>query len=61
MPFSATQKDLETIILSQSDKERQIPYDITYMWNPKFEFISKTETDSQTQSGYQRGKEVEEG
>ena len=37
MPFAATQKDLETITLSQSDKERQIPYDITYMWNPKYE------------------------
>ena len=48
MPFAATQKDLETITLSQSDKERQIPYDITYMWNPKYELIYKTETDSQT-------------
>ena len=25
--------DLEIIILSQSDRERQIPYKITYMWN----------------------------
>ena len=32
--------------------ERQVPYDITYMWNLKYdtnEFIYKTETDSQTQ------------
>ena len=37
---------------SKSDRERQIPYDITYMWNPKYdtsEHIYKTETDSQTQ------------
>ena len=36
---------------SQSDIERQIPYDITYMWNLKYdtnELISETETDSQT-------------
>ena len=35
---------------SKSDRERQIPYDITYMWNLKNntnEFIYKTETDSQ--------------
>ena len=36
---------------SKSARERQIPYDITYMWNLKYdtnEPISKTETDSQT-------------
>ena len=37
---------------NKSDRERQIPYDITYMWNLKKndtnEFIYKTETDSQT-------------
>ena len=33
MPFTATRMDLEIIILSQSDRERQIPYDITYTWN----------------------------
>ena len=35
----------------QSKSERQIPYDIIYMWNLKYdinEFIYKTETDSQT-------------
>ena len=34
---------------SQPKSERQIPYDITYMWNLKFganEPIYKTETDS---------------
>ena len=36
---------------SKLDRERQIPYDITYMWNLKYgtnEPIYKTETDSQT-------------
>ena len=36
---------------SKSDRERQIPYDITYMWNLKYdpnELIYETETDSQT-------------
>ena len=38
-------------ILNKSERERQIPYDITYMWNLKHgtnEPIYKTETDSQT-------------
>ena len=51
MPFAATQIDLEIIILSKSDRERQI-YDITYKWNLKYntnELIYKTETDSQAQ------------
>ena len=30
MPFTATWMDLEIIILSKSDRERQISYDITY-------------------------------
>ena len=36
---------------SKSDREREILYDITYMWNLKNsanELIYKTETDSQT-------------
>ena len=48
MPFAATWMDLEIIILSAV---RQILYDITYMWNLKYntnELICKTETDSQT-------------
>ena len=52
MPFAATRIDLEIIILSEvSQKERQIPYDITYMWNLKYgtnEHIYETETESQT-------------
>ena len=35
MPFAATWMDTEIIILSKSERERQIPYDITYMWNLK--------------------------
>ena len=39
MPFSATWMELELIILSEvkSDRERQIPYDITRVWNLKKE------------------------
>ena len=36
---------------SKSERERQIPYVITYMWNLNYdtnEHIYKTETDSQT-------------
>ena len=35
---------------SKSDRERQKPYDITYMWNLKYdtnELIYETETDSE--------------
>ena len=52
--------DLEGIILSEvSDRERQILYDITSVWNLKSNtnvFIYKTETDSQSIQiyGYQR-------
>ena len=36
MTFAATWMQLEIIILSEiSQKERQIPYDITYIWNIK--------------------------
>ena len=37
--------------LNESERQRQIPYDITYMWNLKCdtnEHIYETETDSQT-------------
>ena len=50
MPIVATWMQLEIIILSEV-RERQIPYDITYMWNLKndtSEHIYETETDSQT-------------
>ena len=36
MPFTATWMELEIIILSEkSHRERQISYDIAYMWNLK--------------------------
>ena len=54
MPFPTTRKQLEILILGEvkSERETQLPYDITYMWhlnlgtnNPLY----KTESDSQTQ------------
>ena len=48
MPFAATWMDLETTILSKSERERQIPYDITYVCNVKYdinEIIHETKTD----------------
>ena len=35
MPWAATWTQIEIIILSKSERERQIPYDITYMSNLK--------------------------
>ena len=32
MPFAATWMELETLILRKSEREKQIPYDITYIW-----------------------------
>ena len=43
---------LEMIILSKLDRERQIPYDVIYMWNLKYDtdqHVYETETDSETQ------------
>ena len=49
MPFAATWMDLEIISLSEvSQTERQISYDITHMWNLKYD-TNEPETDSQTQ------------
>ena len=52
--------DLENIMLSEIN-QRQILYDITYMWNLKntVEYKYKTGTQIQTTSGYQRGKKRE--
>ena len=36
MSSAAIWMQLEIIILSQSERERQIPYDITYTWNLKY-------------------------
>ena len=43
--------DNDTNKWSKSERERQIPYDSTFMWSLKYstnELIYKTETDSQT-------------
>ena len=47
---------------SKSDRERQILYDITYMWNLKYDTMNLFTKQKQTHSlwkqtdGYQRGK-----
>ena len=51
MPFAATWMDLRIITLSihKSDRKRQISYNLTYMWNLKYdtnELIYETETDT---------------
>ena len=54
MPFAATRMDLEIIILSEiSQTEKEIPYDITYTWNLKYDTneqmnLPTKQTDSQT-------------
>ena len=51
MPFAASSMDQETIILSEVN-QRQISYNIIYMWNLKRnatnELMYKIETDPQT-------------
>ena len=52
IPLAATWMDLEIIILSEvkPERERQIPYDITYVWNIKYdtnELNYETEINSQ--------------
>ena len=38
MPFATTRIDLKIIILNEVNQtEGQIPYDITYMWNLKYD------------------------
>ena len=55
--------DLESIIQSKWDRERQTPYDIAYMENlfkkDRNELIYKTEIDTHIENkhGYQGGKE----
>ena len=48
MPFAATWVGLETLILSKVSQKKKIPYDITYLWNLKYETddpSKNTETD----------------
>ena len=46
LPFAAMWMDLEIIILSEVSREKQVLYDIAYLWNLENELIYKTETDS---------------
>ena len=64
IPFAATWVDLEIIILGEVSQQRQISYDITYMWNLKQKkiqmnlFPEQKETHSRRKQtyGYQREK-----
>ena len=63
MPFAAAWTDLEIVILSKSDREKQISYDIAYMWNLKkiiqmnlFTKQKQTYRHRKQTYGYQRGK-----
>ena len=59
MPFAWM--DLESIIWREV-RERQIPYDVTYMWDLKYDtneliWQNRTRlTDIENKHGYQRGK-----
>ena len=51
MPFAAIWMQLEILLSEVSQKEKDIPYNITYMQNLKYvtkEPIQRTETDPQT-------------
>ena len=62
MPFAATWINLEMIILSKSDRERQISYDITYVESKKmiqmnlFTKWKYTHKHRKQTYGYQTGK-----
>ena len=69
MSFAATWMNLEIYHTkrSKSERERQIPYDITYMWNVKYntnQHIHETKTDSliqRTDLWLPRGREFRGG
>ena len=61
MPFAPPLMDLETITLSKS--ERQMPCDITYMWEgsqiwPKWAYEAEIHKNRKRAYGYQMGKAV---
>ena len=64
MAFTVTLMNLEIIILSKViRKTKQIPYDITYMWNLKYdtnEITYKTDSQRQQTCGCQEGGLVAE-
>ena len=45
MPFVATWMDLEIIILSEVSQKEKGKYDITYMWNLKYDTNENRLTD----------------
>ena len=61
MSFVATWIELEIIILNQSKRERQIPYDIAYIWNLKHDTENlcikqkQTHRHSKQTCGFQEG------
>ena len=65
MQSTATWMDLGIIILSEvkSERERQISYDITYIWNLKCDTneltTKQTHRHGRETYGYQRGREWE--
>ena len=66
MPFAATWMDLEIIILSEvkSERERQIPYDIAYMWNLIYdtnEYSTKQKHSQRTDLWLPSGRGLGEG
>ena len=63
MPFVATQMNLQIIILSEVIRQRQVSYDIVYMWNLKkkiqmnlFTKQKQTHRHRKQTYGCQRGK-----
>ena len=66
MPFAVTWMNPEMIMLNELVR-KQILYDITYMWNLKYntnQYIYKPKTDSQTQNAnlwLPKGKEAGRG
>ena len=63
MPFAATGMDLEIIILSELNRERQISYDITDMCNlkKKIQMNLNRPTDTENKLWLPRQKENREG
>ena len=56
MPFAAKWMYPEIIILSERERARQMLYDITYLWNLKYdtnELIYKTDSQRKQSYGYQ--------
>ena len=55
MPFAATLMDPKIVIVSRSERERQILCDISYMWNLKYDTndIQTKQTQREQICGYQ--------